>query len=87
MADLLRFARRDDLPVLDQIALAHAQFETIYPFSDGNGRTGRALMHALLRAKGVTRHVSVPISAGLLTDTRGYLAALTAIARATSSPS
>jgi len=65
MRDLLQFARRDDLPVIPQVAILHAQFETIHPFPDGNGRTGRALMHAALRAKGVTRHVSVPISAGL----------------------
>ena len=77
ISDLVQFACRDDLPVLPQIALLHAQFETIHPFSDGNGRTGRALMHAALRAKGVTRRVSVPISAGLLTDTSGYFEALT----------
>lgn len=76
--DLVAFACRDDLPVVPHIAVAHAQFETIHPFIDGNGRTGRALMHALLHAKGVTRHVSVPISAGLLTDTPGYFRALTA---------
>jgi Fic family protein len=77
MTDLMAFTRRDDMPVLAQVAIAHAHFETIHPFPDGNGRTGRALLHALLRAKGVTRHVSVPISAGLLTDTAGYFAALT----------
>lgn len=78
VTDLLQFAKRDDLPVLEQIAIAHAQFETIHPFDDGNGRTGRALMHALLRAKGVTRQLSVPISTGLLSDTQGYFEALTA---------
>lgn len=77
MADLMRFARRVDLPVVPQVAILHAQFETIHPFLDGNGRTGRALVHAALRATGVTRHISVPISAGLLTDTRGYFQALT----------
>lgn len=77
MTDLVRFATRDDLPVVPQVALLHAQFETIHPFADGNGRTGRALMHAALRAKAVTRHISVPISAGLLTDTSGYFQALT----------
>jgi Fic family protein len=76
--DLVTFIQRDDLPVLVQAALAHAQFETIHPFPDGNGRTGRALLHALLRGKGLTRAVTVPISAGLLTDTQAYFAALTA---------
>lgn len=77
MADLVAFARRDDVPILTQAALAHAQFETIHPFTDGNGRTGRALVHAMLRAKGLTRNVTVPVSAGLLTDTEAYFAALT----------
>jgi Fic family protein len=76
--DLLRFAQRDDIPALPQIALAHAQFETIHPFTDGNGRTGRALIQAMLRRKGLTRNVTVPVSAGLLTDTDSYFAALTA---------
>jgi Fic family protein len=75
--DLIAFARRTDLPALPQIAIAHAQFETIHPFPDGNGRTGRALVQAMLRQLGVTRNVTVPVSAGLLRDTRGYFDALT----------
>lgn len=78
MADLVAFMARDDLPVLVQAAIAHAQFETIHPFPDGNGRTGRALLHALLRAKGLVRHVTVPVSAGLLADVERYFAALDA---------
>src|SRR5260221_12756766 len=50
--DLMSFVQRDDLPVLAHAAVAHAQFETIHPFPDGNGRTGRALLHAMLRNKG-----------------------------------
>ena len=76
--DLVEFIARDDVPVLAHAALAHAQFETIHPFEDGNGRTGRALVHAMLRSKGLTRTVTVPISAGLLVDIPGYFAALTA---------
>ncbi|WP_163751742.1 Fic family protein [Mycolicibacterium helvum] len=76
--DLIRFSGRDDIPVLPQIAIAHAQFETIHPFPDGNGRTGRALIQATLRNKRLTRQVTVPVSAGLLTDTDSYFQALNA---------
>lgn len=76
--DLLTFAQRADVPALPQIAVAHAQFETIHPFTDGNGRTGRALVQAMLRNKGLTHQVTVPVSAGLLADTDSYFAALTA---------
>jgi len=75
--DLVAYMKRDDIPVLIQAAIAHAQFETIHPFTDGNGRTGRALIHALLRGKGLTRNVTVPVSAGLLADTDAYFDALT----------
>ena len=75
--DLIAYMKRDDVPVLTHAAIAHAQFETIHPFADGNGRTGRVLIHALLRAKGLTRNVTVPISAGLLADTDAYFDALT----------
>lgn len=78
MADLVQFIARDDLPVLLQSAVAHAQFETIHPFADGNGRTGRALVHAILRAKRVMTRTTAPVSAGLLTDTEAYVGALTA---------
>lgn len=77
MDDLMIFCRRTDWPVLPQLAVAHAQFETIHPFPDGNGRTGRALIHAMLHRLGVTSHVTAPVSAGLLGDTRSYIAALT----------
>lgn len=76
--DLFTFLQRDDIPALVQIALAHAQFETIHPFADGNGRTGRALIHAVLRNKQLTEHIVPPVSAGLLTTTDRYFNALTA---------
>jgi len=78
MADLAAFLARTDLPALVHAALAHAQFETIHPFIDGNGRTGRALLQAMLRASGVARQVTVPVSSGLLSDLGSYTAALTA---------
>lgn len=76
--DLVRYVQRDDQTVLAQAAVAHAQFETIHPFTDGNGRTGRALVHAILHQRGITTRSTVPVSAGLLTDTQAYFGALTA---------
>ena len=75
--DLCAYTRRSDLALLPQIAVAHAQFETIHPFTDGNGRTGRALTHTLLARAGTTTRTVVPVSAGLLGDTERYTAALT----------
>jgi len=76
--DLAVFARRTDVAPLVSVSIAHAQFETIHPFTDGNGRTGRALAQSLLRFRGVTRNVALPVSAGLLADVEGYHRALTA---------
>lgn len=78
MKDLMIFLNREDLPVLAQAALGHAQFETIHPFADGNGRTGRALVQSLLKNKGLVSSSALPISAGLLIDTESYFDALTA---------
>ncbi len=58
-----------------QAAAAHAQFEAIHPFEDGNGRTGRALIHAVLIARGVVNG-AVPISSTLERERREYYAAL-----------
>jgi len=74
--DLVAFARRGGLPALTAVAVTHAQFETVHPFTDGNGRTGRALAQSMLRHRGVTRSVAVPVSAGLLADVDGYHGAL-----------
>ncbi|MEN2739159.1 Fic family protein [Microbacterium sp. X-17] len=78
MTDLVRFMRRWDVPALIHAAVAHAQFETIHPFPDGNGRTGRAIVQVMLRRSRTTATVVVPVSAGLLHDVDGYYAALTA---------
>jgi Fic family protein len=78
MADLVSFVGRTDIPVIAHLALAHAQFETIHPFTDGNGRTGRALLHMMLKESGLTRGSTIPVSAGLLHETDAYFAALTA---------
>lgn len=77
LKDLMAFCDRTDIPPLTHASLAHAQFETIHPFVDGNGRTGRVLVHAMLRRSGLTRRLTVPVSAGLLVDTASYFNALT----------
>ena len=74
--DLIGFTRRTDIPPLTQAAIAHAQFETIHPFPDGNGRTGRALVHAMLRDARVTQRMTVPVSSGLLANVDDYYDAL-----------
>ncbi|MFJ2299253.1 Fic family protein [Oerskovia paurometabola] len=74
--DLIAFIKRDDVPPLAHAAIAHAQFETIHPFTDGNGRTGRALVQAMMHSSGLTRNVTMPLSAGLLADVGSYYAAL-----------
>jgi Fic family protein len=62
LEDLCTFVNRDDLPGTVQAGLAHAQFETIHPFADGNGRTGRALIQVVLKRRGLTRDFIPPIS-------------------------
>jgi Fic family protein len=74
--DLFAFANRDDLSPLVQAAIVHAQFESIHPFIDGNGRIGRTLIHAVLRRRRSTRHLTVPIASALVTDRDSYFAAL-----------
>jgi Fic family protein len=75
--DLCVFMNRTDFPPVVQAAVAHAQFETIHPFADGNGRVGRALVHVVLRRRGLApRHVP-PVSLVLAADARAYVAGLT----------
>ena len=76
--DLCAFCNEESLPTVVQAALAHAQFETIHPFADGNGRTGRGLIHLVLRRRGLATRVLPPISLILATWARGYVDGLTA---------
>ena len=77
MADLCSFCNTDDLPGVVQAAIAHAQFETIHPFVDGNGRTGRALIQLVLRRRGLATRVLPPVSLILATWAKDYVNALT----------
>jgi Fic family protein len=76
-ADLARFCNDEGLPPLLQAAIAHAQFETIHPFADGNGRIGRALIQVLLRRRGLAENYVPPISVILAAEREAYIAGLT----------
>lgn len=74
--DLCAFIERDDISPIAKASIAHAQFETIHPFIDGNGRTERTLLHLLLRNEGLLTGSTLPVSAGLLHDVETYMASL-----------
>jgi len=76
LQDLCDFCNGDSLPAVAQAAIAHAQFETIHPFIDGNGRTGRVLLHVILKRRGLAPRVLAPVSIVLATWSSGYLEAL-----------
>lgn len=76
--DLCAFMNRTDLPPVVQAAVVHAQFETIHPFADGNGRVGRALIHVVLRRGGLGPRYVPPVSLVLAADARSYVAGLMA---------
>jgi len=78
MNDLVAFMNRTDLPPVVQAAIAHAQFETIHPFADGNGRVGRALIHVVLRRRGLATRYVPPVSLVLAADAKTYVEGLTA---------
>lgn len=78
MDDLVAFVSRTDLSPVVQAAIAHAQFETIHPFADGNGRVGRALIHVVLRRRGLAQRCVPPVSLVLAADAKAYVAGLTA---------
>lgn len=75
--DLCNFCNKDELPPLVQSAIAHAQFETIHPFEDGNGRVGRALVQVLLRRRGLAPVFVPPISVVLARNKSRYIRGLT----------
>ncbi|MGH7736925.1 MAG: Fic family protein [Candidatus Tyrphobacter sp.] len=78
LEDLCAFCNEDQLPAVAQAAIAHAQFETIHPFVDGNGRVGRALIHLVLRRRGLAERALPPISLVLATRANDYIGGLIA---------
>lgn len=81
LRDLAEFINRDDLPAVVQAAIAHAQFETIHPFADGNGRVGRCLIHVLLRRRELAPRFVPPLSIVLATNAKAYVQGLIDVRR------
>lgn len=77
LTDLCAAINDDMLPPVVQAALVHAQFETIHPFDDGNGRTGRALIHVVLRRRGLATAYVPPISVIIAASRDRYIRGLT----------
>lgn len=75
--DLAEFCNRDDIPAVLQAAIAHAQFETIHPFMDGNGRIGRALIGMIMIKRGVAQLAVPPVSLVLGANADLYVRGLT----------
>lgn len=82
LRDLCEAIDDDRLPPVIQAALVHAQFETIHPFHDGNGRTGRALIHVVLRRRGLATRFVPPVSVALAVSRDRYIAGLTSFREA-----
>lgn len=78
LVDLCDAVNDDLLPPIVQAALVHAQFETIHPYEDGNGRTGRALIHVVLRRRGISPSYVPPISVVIARSKDRYINGLTA---------
>jgi Fic family protein len=76
VVDLCNFMNREDISPVAQAAIAHAQFETIHPFGDGNGRVGRCLIHVLFRRRGISSTYVPPISLVLGANKDAYIAGL-----------
>lgn len=78
LRDLAAFTDRVDVSPLAQAAVAHAQFETIHPYPDGNGRIGRALVYRSWAYRGLTAAINPPISRVLVENRDAYVDGLTA---------
>jgi Fic family protein len=74
--DLCAFVERSDMAPVVQAAIAHAQFETIHPFADGNGRVGRTLIYTVLRRRKESPRYIPPISLVLAGEPRAYVEGL-----------
>lgn len=77
LEDFILLTNRNDIHPFVKSAFAHAYFESIHPFEDGNGRVGRVLIQLVLKQTGFLNNLNIPISTELVKDSLGYIEALT----------
>jgi Fic family protein len=75
LEDLIAYTNRVDIDPIAQTAVAHAQFEVIHPFGDGNGRVGRVVVAWVLTRR-LALHVPPPVSVAIAADVGGYASGL-----------
>jgi Fic family protein len=73
--DLVAYVNRTDVDPVSQAAIAHAQFELIHPFADGNGRIGRVLIVWML-VRRLSLVTAPPVSTRIAADVGGYSSGL-----------
>lgn len=76
LEDMVAYVNRADVDPIAQAAVAHAQFEVVHPFADGNGRIGRLLVSWILTRR-LQLVVPPPVSVAMAADVGGYLSGLT----------
>ena len=78
MDDLIAFSNRANIDPLTQAAVVHAQFETVHPYADGNGRIGRVLIGWVLVRRERLAAPPPPVSLMIAGEIGGYLSGLVA---------
>lgn len=71
LGDLIGYVNREDIDPVTQAGIAHAQFEIIHPFADGNGRVGRVLI-AWILVRRLALVTPPPVSSRIAADVGGY---------------
>ena len=86
LEDLVRFMALDDILVVEQAGIAHAQLINIHPFERGNGKMARAVIHMTLRYRGIATRYLLPFTPVIVTSSHDYVAGINACAFEASTP-
>ena len=80
LEDLVSFMELDDILVVEQAGIAHAQLINIHPFERGNGKMARAVIHMTLRSRGIATRYLLPFTPVIVTSSHDYVAGINACA-------